>query len=132
MIAGMKKLTLAATTGDIDRLVRELVWLESVEVVEQAPDAELPPGFYACDNAQNTVSSVIRSLKGAASKRAGFSIWQKGFYDHVIRNDADYLSVMEYIVSNPIRWSENKLCMTAYKNFKLDEISHRASENSVE
>ena len=45
MIAGMKKLTLAATTGDIDRLVRELVWLESVEVIEQASAAELPPGL---------------------------------------------------------------------------------------
>lgn len=58
-----------------------------------------------------TVSSVIRSLKGTASKQAGFSIWQKGFYDHVIRNDADYLNVMEYIVSNPIRWSEDKQCL---------------------
>ena len=55
-----------------------------------------------------TAATVIRSLKGAASKRAGFSLWQKGFYDHVIRNDADYLSVAEYIDTNPEKWNEDK------------------------
>ena len=80
MIAGMKKLTLAATTGDIDRLVRELVWLESVEVVEQAPDAELPPGFYACDNAQNTAAlERDRTRLAAASETlAPFGSGKKG------------------------------------------------------
>lgn len=80
MIAGMKKLTLAATTGDIDRLVRELVWLESVEVIEQASDAELPPGLYACDNAQNTAALErdLTRLAAASETLAPFGSGKKG------------------------------------------------------
>lgn len=53
-----------------------------------------------------TVSSVINQAKGAVSKKAGFSVWQKGFYDHVIRNDADYQDVWNYIEGNPGKWAE--------------------------
>lgn len=30
-------------------------------------------------------------------------LWQRGFYDHVIRNEADYLECMEYIEQNPLK-----------------------------
>ena len=51
-----------------------------------------------------TISTVVRQMKGVASKEAGFSLWQKGFYDHVIRNETDYLEIWKYIEENPIRW----------------------------
>ena len=56
-----------------------------------------------------TISTVVRLLKGTVSKYAGFSVWQKGFYDHVIRADADYLEIWNYIEGNPGRWTEDKL-----------------------
>ena len=31
-----------------------------------------------------TISTVVRLMKGTVSKQAGFSVWQKGFYDHVV------------------------------------------------
>ena len=57
-----------------------------------------------------TISTVIRMMKGAASKTVGFSLWQKGFYDHVIRNETDYLDIWNYIDGNPGRWEEDRLC----------------------
>jgi len=33
----------------------------------------------------------------------------KGFYDHVIRNDADYVDTWNYIVGNPVKWDEEQL-----------------------
>jgi len=56
-----------------------------------------------------TISTVVRLLKGAVSKQAGFSVWQKGFYDHVIRNDNDYQDIWNYIEGNPGKWEEDKL-----------------------
>ena len=56
-----------------------------------------------------TISTVVRQMKGVASKEAGFSLWQKGFYDHVIRNETDYLEIWKYIEGNPSRWLEDKL-----------------------
>ena len=56
-----------------------------------------------------TISTVVRMMKGAVSKNAGFSVWQKGFYDHVIRGEQDYLDVWNYIDGNPGRWTEDRL-----------------------
>ncbi len=48
--------------------------------------------------------TVVGSMKRAVSKTLGQSIWQKGFYDHVIRSDADYLLHLQYIDENPRKW----------------------------
>lgn len=56
-----------------------------------------------------TISTVINQTKGVISKKAGFSVWQKGFYDHVIRNDNDYQEIWNYIEGNPSKWAEDKL-----------------------
>ena len=40
-----------------------------------------------------TISHIIQQFKGAVTKRIGFPVWQKGFYDHIIRNEADYLRI---------------------------------------
>lgn len=53
-----------------------------------------------------TVLTVVQQMKGVVSKHAGFPIWQKGFYDHVIRGEQDYREIWEYIESNPGRWYE--------------------------
>lgn len=56
-----------------------------------------------------TISTVVRLMKGAVSKNVKANIWQKGFYDHVIRNEKDYLEVWNYIEGNPGKWAEDKL-----------------------
>ena len=56
-----------------------------------------------------TISTVVNQLKGVASKSAGFSLWQKGFYDHVIRSQEDYEEIWKYITGNPLKWEEDQL-----------------------
>lgn len=56
-----------------------------------------------------TISTVVRLMKGTVTKQAGFPVWQKGFYDHVIRNDNDYRDIWNYIEGNPGQWAEDKL-----------------------
>ena len=36
-------------------------------------------------------------------------IWQRSFYDHVIRNQQDYEEIYNYILANPERWKEDSL-----------------------
>ena len=59
-----------------------------------------------------TISTVVMLMKGAVSKQAGFAVWQKGFYDHIIRNDNDYLDIWNYIEENPGKWAEDRLCIS--------------------
>ena len=56
-----------------------------------------------------TVSTVVNQLKGAVTKRVGHSVWQKGFYDHIIRGEKDYLDVQRYIEGNPCKWEEDEM-----------------------
>ena len=55
-----------------------------------------------------TVSRVIKQLKEFVTKQVGYSIWQRSFYDHIIRNDADYAVKYNYILDNPRRWAEDE------------------------
>ena len=54
-----------------------------------------------------TISAVVQQMKGYVSKQIGFSIWQKLFHDHVIRSEADYRKIWEYIEHNSIRWKDD-------------------------
>ena len=42
-----------------------------------------------------SVANVIRQL-------------QKGFYDHIIRDEQDYLTRARYIENNPVKWAEDE------------------------
>lgn len=52
------------------------------------------------------ISRIIKQFKGSITKQIGFSIWQKSFYDRVIRNEKEYQSVWNYIHNNPLKYLE--------------------------
>ena len=51
-----------------------------------------------------TMSRIVGQLKGYVTKKIGKPIWQKLYFDHIIRNRQDYEEHMEYIYENPIRY----------------------------
>ena len=56
-----------------------------------------------------TVSRIMQQFKGAVTKQIGISIWQKSFYDHIIRNRKEYEIIVKYIQENPMKWEEDCL-----------------------
>ena len=55
-----------------------------------------------------TLSTVIGQYKAGVSKELGVSIWQKSFYDHIIRGKEDYREIWEYIEQNPLKWAQDE------------------------
>ena len=51
-----------------------------------------------------SISSIVRSIKTLTTKEIGEPIWQRSYYDHVIRNRQDYDEVWQYIENNPRKW----------------------------
>ena len=51
-----------------------------------------------------TISRVVKQMKGYVTKQIGVSIWQKLFYDHIIRNLEDYEEHVKYIRENPTKF----------------------------
>jgi REP element-mobilizing transposase RayT len=61
-----------------------------------------------------SLGAVIGQLKSRVTKRirsqpgmSGLSVWQRNYYEHIIRNADDYYRVQGYIVSNPVDWSDD-------------------------
>lgn len=55
-----------------------------------------------------TLSKIIKHFKTNISKDIGLSIWQKSFYEHIIRTNNEYLRIKEYIRNNIINWAKDK------------------------
>jgi len=52
---------------------------------------------------KSSVSRIIRKLTNQIQP-----IWQKSFYDHIIRNESSCAKIREYIKNNPLRWDLDK------------------------
>jgi REP element-mobilizing transposase RayT len=59
----------------------------------------------------HSLASVVGSFKSAVSKRInelrgtpGAVVWQRNYYEHVIRNEHNLQQVREYIANNPAKW----------------------------
>jgi REP element-mobilizing transposase RayT len=58
------------------------------------------------------LAAIIQSFKSAATRAVnlaretpGSRLWQRGFYDHVIRDDEELNRLRGYIEQNSLRWA---------------------------
>lgn len=64
------------------------------------------------DRTKSTLSKMIQVFKSSVTKELGthtmrslqVPVWQKSFYDHIIRNEKEYQEIWEYIDTNPLKW----------------------------
>ncbi len=70
------------------------------------------------DSHKHNVSlpNVIKGMKSMAKNKLsnvfyeahGSDIWQKSYYDRIIRNEEEYYQLCKYIEENPIKWTLDK------------------------
>lgn len=58
--------------------------------------------------APTDIPRIVGALKSLTSRKAGMPLWQRSYYDHIIRNESDYLRIWNYIDTNPARWREDE------------------------
>ena len=51
----------------------------------------------------NTTKSVNEEYKSAGNK-----LWQRSYYDHIIRDEKDYMEKRNYILTNPSKWADDE------------------------
>ena len=57
---------------------------------------------------QKTIGNIIRGIKSTISAQIGCSIWQRNYYEHIIRNEKEYYQIIEYMKYNPNKWLNEK------------------------
>jgi len=62
-----------------------------------------------------SVGAIIGQLKSQLTKRLNSTgrkskepFWQRNYYEHVIRDEADLNRIREYVQNNPVRWLEDE------------------------
>ncbi len=53
------------------------------------------------------IPRFVSSLKRFTNKHSGEDLWQVSYYDHVIRDDEDFLKKWRYIDNNPSAWLDD-------------------------
>lgn len=70
---------------------------------------------------RSVVSKIVGYLKMNSSKEihqkyGNKLLWQRGFYDHIIRNREEYEKIEKYIYENPLKWQYNRLKQNKTEN----------------
>lgn len=71
-------------------------------------------GIITIDGTSKTIGSIVRGFKIGATKWARQNtdiptIWQRNYYEHIIRNESDLQRIRQYIIQNPMKWESDNL-----------------------
>ena len=60
-----------------------------------------------------SINNLVGEFKRLASLRLrkrmkGEKIWQRSFFDRIVRNDREYQRIDDYIEANPVNWEEDQ------------------------
>lgn len=98
-----------------------IIWINDIDTKTVKPSITTPTGIpksfvniYSLKRDPNTLGSIIAGFKSKVSSRAmnevGIShIWQRNYYEHIIRNNNELNSILEYIRNNPGKWEDDQL-----------------------
>ncbi|QLH54999.1 MAG: hypothetical protein CH6_4535 [Candidatus Kapaibacterium sp.] len=68
-----------------------------------------------------TTNDYINNVKNNGWRPFYRKLWQRNYYEHVIRNENELIRIREYIMNNPLKWSldlENPETNMVYKNIR--------------
>jgi REP element-mobilizing transposase RayT len=55
-----------------------------------------------------TTNEYIREVKQSHWRPFIGNLWQRNYYEHIIRNEQDYERIFNYIAANPSNWAEDE------------------------
>jgi REP element-mobilizing transposase RayT len=65
---------------------------------------------------RESIGALLSGFKSAVTKQVnavrrthGQPVWQRNYYEHIIRNEESLCKIKEYILSNPMNWHRDRL-----------------------
>ena len=83
-----------------------IISIENQGIMRAIPESPL--------QGRSLISKIVGYLKMNVSKeihkiQSDENIWQRSFYDHIIRNEQDFKKYWDYTLKNPYTWKSDKL-----------------------
>jgi REP element-mobilizing transposase RayT len=97
--------------------------LHSPDIPNELHSTDIPIELHLPDNRgvcktplrspSQTIGAIIRGYKSSVTKQSnelGFDgkLWQRNYYEHIIRNEQSFQTISEYIMNNPAKWVDDK------------------------
>jgi putative transposase len=102
-------ITINNCRGEVTSPFSEVVAPNSKTKTAQKQGGETPP------LQKFTLGQIVAYFKYQSAKRIndirnapGTPIWQRNYYEHIIRDDKELQAIQEYIRYNPLKWDEDK------------------------
>jgi REP element-mobilizing transposase RayT len=67
-----------------------------------------------------TTNEYIRNVKTNGWPPFERKLWQRNYYEHIVRSDKEFIHIQNYIINNPIVWGRNKEYFV--KNIKSNQL----------
>ena len=105
-----------------DSIQKNYFWLAETHVDQRW--ISIQDTHKGCPYNRNTIGNIIGSFKSKTTHQYiqwlhnndwpifNKKLWQKDFYEHIIRDEEAYVKISEYIKQNPIKWEEDKFYYT--------------------
>jgi REP-associated tyrosine transposase len=62
-----------------------------------------------------SLSAVVQNFKSISTRKInaargapGTPVWQRNYYEHIVRNEAELTAIRDYIMANPLRWDDDE------------------------
>jgi len=87
--------------------VHGIVWLDPPEGTDRGPETGSGPRV-----PKGSLGAVVRTFKSYSARHihrlpghAGMDVWQRNYYETIVRSDVHLERVRRYILDNPRRWA---------------------------
>lgn len=67
-----------------------------------------------------TTVKYINAVKNSGWQSFDTKIWQRNYYEHIIRGETEHLKIVDYIVNNPARWVEDDFHAPSTTSFQAE------------
>ena len=57
---------------------------------------------------RRSLASLVGGFKGAVTRAVHQVVWQRGYYEHIVRNERQLDLIRTYICENPVRWAADR------------------------
>jgi len=83
--------------------------------VHRAPTYRAPTKERFGKPTSNTIPTIVRGYKSTVTKQINMlrhtpdaPVWQRNYYEHIIRDEKSYYQIAEYITNNPLKWLDDR------------------------
>ena len=83
-----------------------VVLTELPESADPAPEHGATPG--SLPTMVGNFKSLVTRRINRVRRTPGYKIWQRGYYERIVRNDRELNAIRQYIRANPARWAEDR------------------------